>query len=159
MKKLVIICITLLSLNCIGQTKVETQDWISEKIHEYRSSKGVDEDFWFEDGYLHHYWSINTQIEENRTALNWKVKIEDIVKIETKCSANGCNFIIYTKQGKLFYQKTPVDTYYKVDNHPSFNVSLTKAYYNDGISARIEKALIHLVKLYGGNATIKKEPF
>jgi hypothetical protein len=159
MKKLVIICITLFSLNCIGQTKKETEDWISNKVHEYRNSKGVDEDFWFENGYLYHYWSINTAIQENTKSLNWSVKIQDIVAIETICRTAGCEFIIHTKKGKLFLKKSPEDADYKVYNRPSFNVNMNKDFNADGTKDRIEKASIHLIKLYGGDAIIKKEPF
>lgn len=48
---------------------------------------------------------------------------------------------------------------YKVSESTSIDIKLTNKFIEDGLKPRMEKALLHLIKSYGGNAIIKKEPF
>ena len=48
---------------------------------------------------------------------------------------------------------------WKLDEGTMTNILLSSNLFNDKMEHRLEKALLHLIKLYGGNATIKKEPF
>lgn len=147
---------------CVGQTKSETENWILEKSEEFAINNMYNRELKIENGYFTYYEKIgDTQFYE-------RILIKNISKIQIKkeesadwgytikvfCNGKGCMDSGHYIDGK--YKNTTISYTGSVFY---VNVYLNKNFENEDLPKRMEKALIHLVKLYGGVAKAYKETF
>ena len=163
--------------NTFSQTKKETEDWINQNINTFPVSYGdnpinVVENIFLENGYLYfyHHWKREDNTYYSGT---WsKVALKDIKSIEyTFDKSPGLNnkwieLRINFAKGKCS-QGTLENEFQGKDNveyvvQPERTIipqRLNMDFQKSGMKQRIEKALLHIIKQYGGNAIVKKEPF
>lgn len=178
MKKTFLLSILFLSINIsFSQTKKETEDWINQNINEFplywaNTSLNVIEKIYVENGYLYNYYLVK-DIEKNYYAGYWtKVALKDIKSIENyyhRSSDPESNWIelrFTSAKGKCFKAERKKEyvgkmnvKYQVVPEEMTISQRLNLDFENSGMKKRIEKALLHLIKLYGGNAIVKREPF
>jgi len=134
------------------QDKPETIRWITEKIDIYKNP--IESKMEIRDDYIYRISSSEL-----------RVKIKNIRKIAIKKSSyNSVDYStleLIFDAGKLEY-KDASELEFKTSKNKSDNklsLTLLPSFLNDGLKDRMEKALVHLVKLFGGNAIIYKEPF
>ena len=153
----------LASFISIAQTKKETEEWIVEQYNEYEDPVNRSRDLFFEDGYIYYLWLI----AENHGFWS-KLKIKDIKNIKIyhkKYNASdtvGWDVItLYFDKQKLYTRDVnlSVESNYIVSEGTTIDIKLKNNFITDGLKPRMEKALLHLIKQYGGNATTKKDPF
>jgi hypothetical protein len=139
-----------------SQDKIETEEWIIKIYNEYEREFNSEFDLIFENNFLV-YTYFNS---------NFRVKVSDITKIEiinervNKSDNEGWSSIyIYFNKGKLQTKEKKESKYITSENGNNIKILLSSNFITDGYTERIQKALIHLVKLNGGKAVIKKEPF
>lgn len=164
MKKIIILFTLLTSVTIFGQSKSETEDWIVEKHNEYKRSINPYMDLWFEDGYLFYYWTVDDRSSaEKRIAVIYKLKVKDIKAVRTKIkqldNSSMSIFTIYCNKGKITSKSLPNESNFVNTGEDFLNISLNQDFKTEGLNIRMEKAFLHLVKLNGGAATIKKEAF
>lgn len=149
--KSIIFVLLLLNIQLHSQSLNETQNWIVQKHNNYCSKEYISYGVTYprkttleiKDGYL---------IYNNITAnFIQKVKIKDIKTIEvihyiTEESDEG-----YKMQLICFETK---DNYFD-----GLTLFFGKNFETNDMKNRMIKAMIQLVKLYGGNAKVKKEAF
>ena len=163
MKKVLLLIILLTYNSIFSQSKSETENWIIEKYNEYESPVNRTRELIFDDGYIYYLW-IFTENYGYWTQLPIK-EIKSIKIHHKKFDANdteGWDVItLYFEKNKSKTKdaKPSENNYYETSESTSIDIKLSNNFINDGLKPRMEKALIHLVKSYGGNATIKKEPF
>ena len=94
------------------------------------------------------------------------MKIQDIKSIKIiKKKFNsedkiGWSYLtLYTNSNKIFSKDFPENNNFTCTNEGFLNIPLKAEFIDEGVNIRFQKAIIHLVKLYGGNATVKKEAF
>lgn len=178
MKKSHLVFIFLFSIfNIFSQTRKETEDWINQNINIYPVSYGdnpinVVENIYLEDGYLYfyHHWKREDNTYYSGT---WsKVALKDIKTIEysfdksPELNNKWIELHINFAKGKCS-QATLEDEFQGKDNVKYVVQSertiipqrLNMDFQKSGMKQRIEKALLHIIKQYGGNAIIKKESF
>jgi hypothetical protein len=176
-KSRIFLFLIFITVNVFGQTKKETEEWINQNINDYPVSYGnnpidVVENIMIEDGYLYfyHHWKREN---ENYYSGTWdKVALKDIKSLEysyDKSSDLDNRWIklhLNFNKGKC-YQGKPSNEFQGKDN-VTYSLQYERTaiikrsnmeFVNNGMKKRIEKALIHIIKLNGGNAIIKKEPF
>tara|TARA_R110001583_G_C5607231_1_gene404997 strand:+ start:66 stop:602 length:537 start_codon:yes stop_codon:yes gene_type:complete len=178
MKKLNIFLLSILiSLSGFSQSKEETENWINQNINDFPVSYGdnsinVKEDIYLENGYVYfyHHWESN---DDSYYSGSWdKVSLKDIKSIEYSYdkSPNLDNRWIeihfnfdkgkcYTAELKNGFQTKENVSYSLKPERTAIIKRSNMDFVNSGIKNRMEKALIHIIKQYGGNAVIKKEPF
>ncbi|SCZ01182.1 hypothetical protein [Flavobacterium caeni] len=158
MKNIAIIIFLIFTNFLFSQSKEETKEWIIEKYNNYERVNQYNQkfDLTFEEDYL---------IYEYLGSL-FKLKIKDIKKIELKKERfdnddkeGWVSIYIYFQKGKLSTKGLNENVFSNAESDTSFKIPLSSELINEGYKDRMEKAIIHLVKLYGGNATIKKEAF
>jgi hypothetical protein len=163
MNKFVTILIFFTFFSAFSQTKSETEKWIVEKYNEYESPVNNTRELIFDDSFIYYLW-----IFTNNYGYWTQLSIKDIkhIKIHHKKfnaeDAEGWDVItLYFDKNKSKTKdaKESDNNIYKVAESTSFEIKLTNKFIEDGLKPRMEKAFLHLVKSYGGNATIKKEPF
>ncbi|MEH6706099.1 MAG: hypothetical protein V7691_14990 [Galbibacter orientalis] len=163
MNKVLLIIILLTSISIFSQSKSETEKWIVEKYNEYESSVNHTRELIFDDGYIYYLW-----IFADNYGYWTQLPITEIKNIKIhhkKFDANDTEgwdviTLYYNKnKSKTKDAKPSENSYYEISESTSFEIKLSHNFIDDGLKPRMEKALIHLVKSYGGNATIKKEPF
>ena len=157
MKNLYLLVFLISNVLMFGQTKSETQQWL-RKIHlDYRTlNKYLTCDIMFKDGYVYML----------RYPTKFRVKIKDIKKIKIQKHTLYLGDTEGTVILKLLFEKGKFESNY--DDENNFKVSDNDDYLKycydsrfmtDDMKERVEKAYVHLVKLYGGSATVYKEPF
>lgn len=156
-------CLFLVSVSLYSQSKEDTQEWILDKYIEYESPKNNSRELLIDDGKLYYLW-IFTENYGHWT----EIAIKDIKQIEIhheKFDAEdreGWDEItLYFEKGtsRTKDAKLSDENNYKISDGRSFDIKLSENFIKDGLKPRMEKALLHLIKTYGGNATIKKELF
>lgn len=167
----------LFSYSALGQSKEETEEWINQNINDFPVSYGdnpidVKENIFIENGFLYfyHHWERN---DENYYSGSWdKVALKDIKSIEysydkspdldNRWVAIHLNFAkgkCYSAKLKNGFQRKE-DVSYELSYERTAVIKRSNMdFVNSGMKKRIEKALLHIIKLNGGNAIIKKEPF
>lgn len=153
MKKIIVFCLILISNITLSQTKIETKDWIIEKYNEYKRNTTVipknSFDLYFKDDELIHIY-INRE---------FRIKLKDIKKIQIKKEKFDEN----DKEGWtaifIFFEKDKLKYEGNLSKDTMFKIAVNTEFLEDGYKERMEKALLHLIGLYGGKATIKNEPF
>lgn len=157
MRRTLTILIILFTSNIFGQTKNETEEWIVEKYNQFERVNSLSNtmDLFFEDDFLY-YEYLNSF---------FKIKIKDIKEIEFKKERfdnedkiGWISLWIRFDKDKLLHKKSNEDNFSK-SNDTAFKIPLSSDLELDDYKKRMEKALLHLIKLNGGNAKIKKEPF
>jgi len=139
-----------------SQDKIETEEWIIKIYNEYEREFNSEFDLIFENNFLVYTYFYS----------NFRVKVSDITKIEiinervNKSDNEGWTSIfIYFNKGKLQTKEKQESKYITSENDNNFKIVLSSNFIKDGYTDRMQKALVHLVKLNGGKAVIKKEPF
>lgn len=171
MKKLTLILILLLQTIIIySQTKKETEEWINDNINKFPVNYGIKgynivNEIHIENGTIYFFYGLT---DRGKTGVyHWsKVLLKDIKSIEFKKNNEYINLIINFSKGKS-YDSLPFenyrsknDVYYDLNDINTDEVTrLNMEFHNSGMKERIEKALLHIIKLYGSNAIVKKEPF
>lgn len=164
MRKIVILFVLFSSIITFGQSKTESENWIEEKHREYKNSYNPNMDLWFENDYLYYYWTVDDKREaDKRFAAVYRIKIKDIKFVKTSVKklddVTISIFVLYCTKGKLESKSLPGNSNFVSNDEEFLNIFLNENFKKDGINVRMEKAFLHLVKLYGGSATIKKEAF
>lgn len=139
MKKIILILLVLNSSFLFSQTKSETEKWIEEKYYEYQREVNSDDDLTFENGNLI-YRYLGSDLPQ--------IKIKEIKQVQIRLEK-------FNSKDEVGW--TAIYIYYGKGNY--YKIGIDSKFYNGDLPNRMYKALIHLVKLYGGNATIKKEAF
>lgn len=156
MKKIILLLL-LISTKSIAQDKTETQDWIRKQFYNYRYTNSViNEHLTFDNGYL--YYKTNSA--------EFRVKIKDIQKVKIEKSKFNSNddegwavLSFKFKTGKFEIRLSGEADFKMSDNESKIDFFLVSKFISDNMKPRMEKSIVHLVKLYGGDATIYKEPF
>jgi hypothetical protein len=163
MSKFITILIFFTYFSVFSQSKEETEKWIVEKYNEYESPVNSTRELIFDDGFIYYLW-----IFADNYGYWTQLPIKDIKQIKIhhkKFDANdqeGWDVItlFFDKNKSKTKDAKPSDeNYYEISESTSFEIKLTNKFISDGLKPRMEKALLHLIKSYGGNTTIKKEPF
>ena len=161
----------------MSQTKEETINWINDNINDYPVTYednpiDVVERITIEDEYLYfyHHWK---RTDDNYYSGSWnRIKLKDILSIEySKDSAmeggkKWINLYLNVKNDSFYDAKVENEFQNKKSIQYSLNTDRTAIvkrsnmnYLESGMDKRIEKALLHIIKLNGGKAFVKKEPF
>lgn len=167
MNKIFLFFLILNSYMIFGQDKNETESWIIEKYDEYERSINSNMDLWIEDGYLYYYFTLyDDPIKAKENGVLYRMKIKDIKAIKTikkkfnsEDNIGWTNLILYTEKTKMFSKDFPVSKGWECTNEGFLNIPLKSEFISEGVNIRFQKAVLHLVKLYGGNAIVKKEAF
>jgi hypothetical protein len=164
MRKIVTLFILFSSIIAFGQSKTESENWIVEKHSEYKNSYNPNMDLWFENGYMYYYWTVDDKREPaKRIASIFRIKIKDIKSIKTTIKklddVSISKFVLYCAKGKLESKSLPENSNFVDTGEDFLDIDLNENFKKDGINIRMEKAFLHLIKLYGGTATVKKEAF
>lgn len=163
MKQTILILFTLLTtFKGFCQSKVETEEWILEKYYEYKYSEKPYNRLIFENNYLITYWMIKKDF-----GVVTKIKLKDIMQVEIKLKSYPDDdkpmvfFNVYCKEGKCESKDIRPEgtTDWEISKSRGTMTNIDYRFIEDDISDRFIKAFIHLIKLNGGNATEKKEPF
>mgnify|MGYP000055951151 CR=1 FL=1 len=157
MKRIFTILLFLFTITTFSQTKKETEVWIVEKYNEFERVNSLSNtmDLFFENNYLY-YEYLNAF---------FKIKIQDIKEIEFKKERfnnedkeGWISLWIRFDSGKSFYKGANESDFGK-STDTAFKIPLSSELEKGDYQKRLEKAILHLVKLNGGSAKVKKEPF
>lgn len=166
MKKILVVVFTLVSSFSYSQSKEDTSDWIEQNLNYYGLEKSISPDtdyrIQIKDGYFYMDFCDSSFgyciYIYSRFPLN-KIKY---IEFEKQKFTDDGRFVdlTFTTFPNSIERKTDKALDYKIA--PSMtedNIRLSIEITKDGMQPRMEKALLHLVKLYSGNAKILKEPF
>lgn len=157
MKSTVTILLLVITANIFSQTKKETEDWIVEKYNEFERVNSLSHkmDLFFENDFLN-YEYLNAF---------FKIKVKDIKVIEFKKERvnnedkeGWIALWIHFDSGSLFHKRAN-ENKFQLATDTAFKIALSTDLGKEDYQKRLEKALLHLIKLNGGNAISKKEPF
>ena len=168
MKKHIIFIAILSFSQMFCQSKKETEEWIIDIYNQYERELNLTSDLIITDNKL--YYDKRIEMKDYCGGFISVINIKDINKIEIKRVFNGSADKVGWSVVNLYFSKNKgkVNHYtsceniadnWKLDEGTMTNILLSSNLFNDKMEHRLEKALLHLIKLYGGNATIKKEPF
>lgn len=161
MKNLFIfLALILINNYTFGQTKKETEDWISEKIVSYQVSNSVTK-FYYSISYTDStmivkskgvfYFDDGTSETRLKTAI---IPIKNLQKPIIKEQENSVAITIKCKNSEENIINTDrVGDY----NSSEFTFILNRSFITDGLKDRFNKAFESLIKFYGG--TIVKEAY
>ncbi|RZL43976.1 MAG: hypothetical protein EOP00_21950 [Pedobacter sp.] len=160
MKNIILAITILLSVSGKSQAKAETEDWIITKYlsYKYLSPEQKGNILKIENGYL-----------IQQTSYNWydKIALKEIAQIKISSfkveNRQGYSLTLYCKnakkcleEGKIEYGKfVPQGT----NSNNTFTIYFDISFGEDDLPNRMEKAILHLIKLNGGNAKLHKETF
>ncbi len=157
MRRKLTVLLILITTNIFSQTKNETEVWIVEKYNQFERVNSLSNtmDLFFENDFLY-YEYLNAF---------FKIKIKDITEIEFKKEkfdnddkVGWISLWIRFDKGNLLYKRAGENEFSK-STDTAFKIPLSSDLEKDEYQKRLEKALLHLIKLNGGNAKIKKETF
>ncbi|NYJ26633.1 hypothetical protein [Allomuricauda sp. ARW1Y1] len=158
-----IVFVLLVILNCgslNAQSKRETELWISEKYNYYKYNNRLHKNNFlrFDSEKIiliksyGSYSGISYQNVESIKISPFKVDDREGFTISFYCnSGNKCIEEGEYKNQHLIPEERKLNNY--------FSIYLDKKFEEDDMPKRMEKALLHLIKLNGGEAIIKKEAF
>ncbi|MFT3796472.1 hypothetical protein [Flavobacterium sp.] len=140
MKHKLLLLIIFFSSLSFAQSKTESKEWIVEKYNEFKRVNEYSNEFDlnFENEFL---------IIKTYKSL-YKIQIKDIKKIQIKKER-------WDNDDKEGWSSV----YFYYGKNDSVEITMSSEFIESGYKKRMENALLHLIKLYGGNATIKKEAF
>jgi len=178
MRKSYLVLIFLLPFfSTFSQTKKETEKWINQNINNYPVSYGdnpinVVENIFIDNEYLYfyHHWKRE---DNNYYSGTWsKVALKDIKSIEysyDKSSGLNNKWIeLHINFAKGKCSQATLESEFQGKDNVNYEIQsertvipqrLNMEFVESGMKQRIEKALLHIIKQYGGNAIVKKEPF
>lgn len=167
MKKTFLLIFLFITTLFYGQSKIETENWLEEKYNEYERSINSNMNLWIDEGYLYYYFTLyDDPVKAKENGVLYRMKIQDIKSIKIiKKKFNsedkiGWSYLtLYTNSNKIFSKDFPENNNFTCTNEGFLNIPLKAEFIDEGVNIRFQKAIIHLVKLYGGNATVKKEAF
>jgi hypothetical protein len=160
-----------------SQTKKNTEEWINNNINYYPVSYGnnpisISERIEIEDGILYFYYHWKKDVD-NYFSGSWsKINLKNIKSIEYSYDKSPdidnkwINLTLNFQKGKCYERDAlyPNDSknqngYQIQPERTIIKMRLNLDYVDSGMKLRIEKAFAYLIKQYGGNTIIKKEPF
>lgn len=155
-----ILLLLLISCTGFGQTKSETEEWIISKYLYYKLDNPVHKNniLKIENGIFIHIKSYG-YFEKIQIKNIGQVKVS-YYKVENR---EGYTISFYCKNklncieegkyenGQFLSEKKKLNYFFSLYVNTSFG--------KEDLPKRMEKAILHLIKLYGGNATIYKETF
>jgi len=152
----------LITYSSVSQSKSDTEEWILEKYYEYKYSEMPFNRLLFENDFLISTWMI-----EKDFGVVSKLKLKDITQIEVKLNSfpDKKKPMVYLNiscnEGKLLTKsiRPEGNTEWEISEAKGTMTNLSYDFIENKMSERFLKAFIHLVKLNGGIATVKKEPF
>jgi nucleoside-specific outer membrane channel protein Tsx len=158
MKKILLCFFICFSISEIyGQSKVDTEEWIIRKFYEYLRPQNQGSSLKFEDGYIIHQFN---------GSLYSKAKISDIKQIETDIEKSDGKdawhaLWLYFDPKKIQIKGSygAWDNKYRISEGQNIKLHFDLTFSENDMPDRMKKAFIHLVKLYGGDAQVKKDPF
>lgn len=158
MKKILLCLLICFSISKThGQSKVETEEWIIRKFYEYLRPQNQGSTLTFEGDYVIHRFN---------GTLYSKARISDIKQIETDIEkSEGKNawyaLWLYFEPKKIQVKGTygAWDDKYRISEDQNIKLHFDLTFSEDNMPDRMKKAFIHLIKLHGGDAQVKKEPF
>src|SRR5690554_2196163 len=118
-----------------------------------------------EDEILYYRWGW---VEENKEVYGYwiSIDIKYIKEIEIKKDYFDSNdkigwskIYLYFDKNKAFIKDLDDHEEYQISDSTFIDILLDAKFIDDDMAPRMQKALLHLVKLNGGSAKIKKEPF
>lgn len=164
MKKIIILVLVLTSLNVLGQSKKETEDWIIQKYNEFERPQNSGFDLKIENDCLLYLWYFGDK-ETGKYGGTSKIKLKDIKMIEivherfnTEDKEGWTKIQVLFDKGNYEYKKLG-DSYFTKGEGSGFKIILDSEFMKNGLPERMERGFTYLVKLNGGNLKIKKEPF
>ena len=178
MRKLYLVIMFLMTFfSTFCQTKEETEKWINQNINNYPVSYGdnpinIVENIFIEKEYLYfyHHWKKE---DSNYYSGTWsKVALKDIKSIEysydKSSELNNKWIVLQLNFAKGKCSQATLKTEFQGKDNVNYEIMseqtlipqrLDMEFVESGMKQRIEKALLHIIKQYGGNAIVKKEPF
>ena len=157
MKKiLTVIVFLLLNLPLFSQTKAETKDWILEKYNSFKRIENKNDFMLIEnDSLIFHKYFFGYQY--------YKIAFKDIKSIQIRKNKHQemeWYQIDLNTNGKIEYGSYENQLYNK-DNQKFKNMTilLSPEFANEDYPKRMEKALLRIISLNGGKATVLKEAF
>ena len=177
MKKKIFLFILIITSGFVySQTIQETEDWINKNINDYprKISGSMNLTYYLEvvNGFLYTIdtWTVTDSNYISQSLM--RTSLKDIKHIEYSYDTGGD-----TKDSKFIYiefksydnkvlwdkdfdkRNNEDDVVFEI--YPSDNIRIQTSidFEKSGMKERMSKAFLHLIKLYGGNAVIKKEPF
>jgi hypothetical protein len=150
-------------LSASSQTKLETEKWIIDKYNEYESPVNRTRELIFNDNFIYYLWIL---YDNNGYWTQLKVKDIKQIKIHHKKYNSDDNegwdviTLYFAKNKSKTKDAKPTEKNpYVISESTYFEIKLANRFIKDGLKPRMEKALLHLIKSYGGKASIKKELF
>lgn len=158
----IIIIMFLLSLQIMAQSKQETENWIVQKYNNYERKINNDNILKFDNGYLYYV----SMLDKNFGTV-FKIKVKDIKQIQiiaekfdSEDDEGWTNIqILFDTKDLQTKDIRDYETNYEPGIGTGFKILVNSEFYKTDLPKRMEKALLHLIKDYGGSASIKKEPF
>lgn len=161
MKLLLTIIIVTIGNYALGQTKLETQEWIKDKIElnaylsdDYKVSFNyiitftnelmiIKEKLKYEEG-------LSTQI-----LTIYEIPIKELTKIRFEERVDNVDLFFRIKNGSdLIKQKKDFQDFYTYNSQ--INIVLEKSIFQNDLKNKIDKAINHLIVLYGGKIVNEK---
>ena len=162
MRKLFLLLLVLIqSFSLYSQSKEETQNWILKELSNHRLSGNIIySNYFIMEGYIieEHYWNVTGKFTFRRSS---KIPLKNIYQIQLDKSQVGYIFNLKCKSDCVANKEFDNDG--KIENEylsQVFEIQIDQG--DSTLLNRIPKALLHLIKLHGGNAKlvpIKKDPF
>lgn len=140
------------------QTKEETSNWLTKKINEHNHIEGRvinDNIFFIKSGNI-----FEKSYEKYfKTTTIFGIPIKSITKITVYSNENDYTFELYCGRNCINKNIDNIVGETENDTPKILRVEINKD--DSTLLKRIPKALIHLIKAYGGNAKVivNKEPF
>ena len=162
MKKLLTLIILTVTLSVYGQTKKETQDWISEKLELNAYSDDIELFYYYTTTFSDKEIIIEDKLVSN--IMNFKstivstysIPIASMNKIHFKQQQVNVWLYLSIKGNQKLIKKTDVNGN-KTEYVSSIPLLLSNSINENDMKNRMSKAFIQLIKLYGG--TIVEEKF
>ncbi|MDG4950748.1 hypothetical protein NLM59_07410 [Weeksellaceae bacterium KMM 9724] len=160
---MLLLLLSLFPINLLGQTKNETKVWIESTInnHSYRSL--YPRHLEFHGNYLVYITKIGD------TNFYGKIEIAKINQFEIQSfkgnnTQDGYKIYLFCKNNiKCIEEGKIINNKFIPSKDPNINyllpIYLELTFSENNLPKRMEKAIKHLVKIYGGNASIYKEVF
>lgn len=163
MKKITLLILLLISTKLFGQNKAETSEWIIDKFMQYEiesmsnnSIEIIDEmliyfEYTYDKNFRYHLIPIKNIKTIKISRKTQYGKVSYLISLIGKGKHYG-NF----KEG--FYSEYPNSDIMDKEER-GINLFLNQNFGENQMPTRMEKALLNLVRLYGGSAVIGKEAF
>lgn len=162
-KSFIFICVSLF-YSLSAQSKNETETWITETTRQFPAGPIDNRQLKIIGGYFTYFENIGDTVFYERVLIKNVKEIQiterydknwgNYYSIKLFCKFKGCNDSGHFINGT--YKNTVIQY---LENFGYVGVVLNENFNQRDLPKRMEKALLHLVKLYGGNAIIKRSAF